>query len=56
MENGEEKNKNSRLSPTVANMKDAKQLLRYAEEAMKSDSYSYNSDINEDNRYYFYGI
>lgn len=42
-----QKNKNSHLVPTSANVKDSKQLLHYAENAMESESFGYDSDINE---------
>lgn len=41
------KSKISRHGPLFAIIKDSKQLLRYGEEAMESESYSYECDINE---------
>lgn len=45
----EKRNKRSHLGPSLANVKDSKQMLCYAKEAMESESYSPDSDINEDN-------
>lgn len=44
-----EKNKKLCLSPLLTNIKDPKQLLQHKEGAVESDSYSYDSDADEEN-------
>lgn len=43
--------RNKKLSPQpiIVNIKDSNQLLQYAEEAMDSDSYNYDSCADEEN-------